>query len=74
MSDRPCKAAFLGRADVVFDRKVVKTPIIARDKLAGGNKIMGPGIVVEYSATIVIPPFADAFVDGYGNMILEILG
>ena len=44
-----------------------------RERLLSGNRITGPAIVVEYSSTIVVPPFADARVDGYGNMIMEIL-
>ena len=45
---------------------------MARHKLKSGNRIHGPGILVEYSSTIVIPPFASAFVDEYGNIIMEI--
>jgi len=28
--------------------------------------------MVEYSSTIVIPPFASAYVDEYGNIVMEI--
>ena len=30
-------------------------------------------ILIEYSSTIVIPPFAEASVDAYGNVILDIM-
>jgi N-methylhydantoinase A len=65
--------AFLGEKPVVFDNRRVATKIFARDKLQSGNRIQGPAILVEYSSTIVVPPFADGFVDEYGNIILEIM-
>ncbi len=71
---RPPGRAFLGEGKVVFDQKAIKTRIIARDKLLSGNKIPGPAILVEYSSTIVIPPFAEALVDEYGNLVMKIIG
>jgi N-methylhydantoinase A len=65
--------AFLGQNDVVFDGSRIPTKIVARDKLRSGNRIEGPAIMVEYSSTIVIPPFASAFVDEYGNIVMEIM-
>lgn len=73
VEEQPSDEAFLGVRKVVFDQKVTKTQILVRDKLLSGNTIEGPAIVIEYSSTIVIPPFAKASVDEYGNMILEIL-
>ena len=73
MIGQPPEKAFLGERRVVFDQKTSKTQIIARDKLLSGNKIPGPAILVEYSSTIVIPPFAEAHVDEYGNVIMEIM-
>jgi N-methylhydantoinase A len=57
---------------VVFDHERLSTNIIARDKLKSGNRIKGPAIVVEYSSTLVIPPFASAYVDEYDNIIMDI--
>jgi N-methylhydantoinase A len=65
--------AFLGIKDVVFDGNRIPTKIVARDKLRSGNRIEGPAIMVEYSSTIVIPPFASALVDEYGNIVMEII-
>jgi len=64
--------AFLGESEVVFDHERLSTNIIARDKLKSGNRIKGPAIVVEYSSTLVIPPFASAYVDEYDNIIMDI--
>jgi N-methylhydantoinase A len=69
----PPSEAFLGEKPVVFDHRPIRTKIMARDKLNSGNRIHGPAILVEYSSTIVIPPFAHAFVDEYGNIIMEII-
>ena len=71
-SGQPPKGAFIGDSYAMFDREPVKAQVIARERLLCGNRINGPAIVVEYSATTVIPPFADAFVDSYNNMILDI--
>jgi len=72
-TELPPENAFIGERNVVFDQKATKTQIISRDKLLSGNRITGPAIVVEYSSTIVIPPFANASVDEYGNIIMEIM-
>jgi N-methylhydantoinase A len=72
VEEHPNDEAFLGERKVVFDQEVTETQIFVRDKLLSGNTIEGPAIVIEYSSTIVIPPFAKASVDEYGNMILEI--
>ena len=73
VGDEPASEAFLGERPVVFDQRRMRTKIIARDKLSSGNLIYGPAILVEYSSTIVIPPFAGAFVDEYGNVIMELI-
>jgi len=70
---QPPKEAFLGDREVVFDQKKSNTQIIARDRLLSGNRIPGPAILVEYSSTIVIPPFAEGQVDEYGNIVMEIV-
>lgn len=70
--ERPPGEAFVDERKVVFDQIFTPTKILARDRLLSGNRIQGPAIIIEYSSTIVIPPFAEASVDEYGNMILNI--
>ncbi|MGD9161564.1 MAG: hydantoinase/oxoprolinase family protein [Desulfobacteraceae bacterium] len=70
--ERPSKDAFLGTRQVVFDQEQIDTGIIDRKKLLSGNRLEGPCVVVEYSSTIVIPPFTSALVDEYGNLVMEI--
>ncbi len=69
----PPADAFLGEGEVVFDHERILTKIIAREKLKSGNRFKGPAVVVEYSSTLVVPPFASAHVDEYGNIIMEIM-
>ena len=64
--------ALLDERDVVFDGVSERTRIISREKLQHGNLFAGPAILIEYSSTIVIPPFAAARVDEFGNIILTI--
>ncbi len=68
----PHQDAFLKKQSVIFEHDLVDTMIIDRTKLVNGNQFKGPAIVVEYSSTIVIPPFTCACVDEYGNLIMEI--
>jgi len=72
-SARPDRAALIGTRDVVFDHRSMPTPIYDREKLACGNRIKGPAVVVEYSSTTIVPPFAAARVDEFSNLILEIM-
>ncbi len=57
---------------VIFEGQVHETTIIDRDKLKAGNRFAGPAVVVEYSSTLLVPPFAAAAVDGYGNLVIDI--
>jgi len=64
--------AYIGIRDVVFNGKELKTKVYDRSFLKWGNKISGPAVIVEYSSTTVIPPFASCYIDAYRNIIIEI--
>ncbi len=64
--------ARIGENQVYFEGKPLAAQIVARDKLGRGNLFRGPAVVVEYSSTIVVPPFATAEVDRFGNIILTL--
>jgi N-methylhydantoinase A len=68
----PAPEALLGSEDVVFEGSGHKTRIIDRQRLAPGNEIAGPAVIVEYTSTVLVPPFAGAWVDEYANLVLEI--
>jgi len=64
--------AYLGEKETIFEGRGYLTPIIDRARLQCGNLISGPAIIVEYSSTIVVPPYAAGRVDDHANIILEI--
>jgi N-methylhydantoinase A len=57
---------------VFFNEQSLETAIYDRDRLRAGDKFGGPAIVVEYSATTVIPPACAVTVDGYRNLVIEV--
>jgi N-methylhydantoinase A len=48
----------------------LETPVLARADLATARP--GPLIVEEYDATCVVPPGANASLDSYGNIVIEL--
>lgn len=68
----PPPQALLGERNVVFSGQSMLTRVFERKELQVGNRIPGPSIVVEYSSTTVVPPFARGRVDAYGNLVLTI--
>jgi N-methylhydantoinase A len=68
----PPDEAHLGRKEVVFNYQPVQAQIFRRNRLVSGNRIEGPAVIVEYSSTIVVPPFAKVLVDGHGNLVMEV--
>lgn len=63
--------ALAGESKVFFNGKAVRTGIYARAKMRAGNRLTGPAIVTEYSATTVVPFGWRTRVDKYGNLIME---
>ena len=71
-STQPPSDALLGARPVVFDGKSRKTTIWQRDALLAGNHLPGPAVIVEYTSTLLVPPFAEARVDEFGALVLDI--
>lgn len=65
--------AVVGRSPVVFEGRPVTARILDRKRLRPGNRFRGPAVVVEYSSTTVVPPFARGRVDPWGNLVLRIV-
>ena len=61
----------VSKSAVLFGGRREVTPIYDRSRLLAGNRLPGPAIVTEYSATTLIPPDWTASVDRIGNLILE---
>jgi N-methylhydantoinase A len=74
----PCKTrvteipekAYIGKSRTIFDGKEHDTKLFLRKYLKYGNRISGPAIVLEYSSTTVIPPYAQLEVDQYRNLVI----
>jgi N-methylhydantoinase A len=64
-------AAIVTRCNVLFAGRQFAATIYDRSKLKAGNRIAGPAIVTEYSATTFIPPKWTGRVDLHGNILLE---
>ncbi|MFZ0388265.1 MAG: hypothetical protein WAL22_21560, partial [Solirubrobacteraceae bacterium] len=56
---------------VVFGRQPRATRVVRRDVLAAGAIVDGPAILVEETATTVVPPQWRLRVDTYGDLIMS---
>jgi N-methylhydantoinase A len=63
--------ALVSKSPVLFHGRRKLAAIYDRSRLRAGNRILGPAIVTEYSATTLIPPDWSGHVDRNGNLILE---
>jgi N-methylhydantoinase A len=63
--------ALIGEREACFRSGPRKTGVYLRGKLEPGNRVKGPALLVEYTATSLIPPGYCAMVDGYRNLILN---
>jgi N-methylhydantoinase A len=59
-------------ATAYLDEKKLNVAVYQRDTLATGAQLRTPCIVTEYSSTTLIPPGAQAEVDGFGNLIIQV--
>ncbi|HEV2489879.1 MAG TPA: hydantoinase/oxoprolinase family protein [Candidatus Acidoferrales bacterium] len=66
------RRAIIDDREVFFSGRRIKTKIYDRALLLAGNRLLGPAIVAEYSATTVISPGWRGRVDAFGNLILEL--
>ena len=70
-SRQPARASVLNRKPVWFGKEVMDTAFYDRSQLEPGVEFEGPAVVLEYSATTVVPPDFRGRVDGEGNLVLE---
>jgi N-methylhydantoinase A len=73
-TDAPSPQACTGSRDVIFDpaHGAVATPVYSRAKLLAKNRIEGPAVIEEPTATTLLRPGDVLDVDGYGNLLIEI--
>jgi N-methylhydantoinase A len=65
------KAALIKEKPVRFEGKTFRSRIYERSLLRAGNRIAGPALIFEYSATTALPPGYMCFVDSYTNMVIS---
>ena len=70
VSDADASEACISQTPVIFENESLSTDFYRREMLRPGNRIVGPAIVTEFSATTVIPPNFFAVVDAYQNLVL----
>ncbi|HLJ88758.1 MAG TPA: hydantoinase/oxoprolinase family protein [Candidatus Angelobacter sp.] len=70
--DGDASQALLGAHSMIFDGKVETGKVYQRELLEPEDRLIGPALVVEYSATTVLPPGWTGFVDDYKNLLLEV--
>lgn len=63
--------SLIGERSVFFARRPMKTRVYDRSNLRAGDRLRGPAIVTEYSATTVVLPNWHVRVDRHGNLIME---
>ncbi len=57
--------------NAIFAGRTHRAAVYDREKLRAGHAFRGPAIIVEYSATTVLPPGWRARADAYANLILK---
>jgi N-methylhydantoinase A len=68
---RQAQEALVKTKPVWFEAKPHPTGIYERQRLAAGARLRGPAVIVEYSATTVVPPDFACKVDEHMNLVLE---
>jgi N-methylhydantoinase A len=65
------RTALIQEKHVTIEGQSVLTSFFMRDKLKAGNVIPGPAVILEYSATTLIPADFQGKVDQYLNLVIE---
>jgi N-methylhydantoinase A len=68
---RPSREALIKSKPVWFDSKPQSTGIYDRQRLVAGTILHGPAVIVEYSATTVVPPAFACKVDKHLNLVIH---
>jgi N-methylhydantoinase A len=57
---------------IVFGKKKHATPVIRRDVLKPGMTVRGPAVILEQTATTVLPPHTWTTIEPYGSLIVTV--
>ena len=59
--------------EAYFERRKSRVAVYQREDLRGGSRLRTPCIMIEYSATTLVPETCKARVDAYANLIVDLL-
>jgi N-methylhydantoinase A len=65
--------ACYGERELLFAGKFIPTRLYSREALKPGDVMRGPAIITEYTSATLLPPYSRGEIDGYGNIVIEIL-
>jgi N-methylhydantoinase A len=71
IAPRRGRAAAVPSLPLLFNGQMKKSSLYRREELCAGHTLAGPAMVMEYSATTLIPPDWRARVDKYGQLLLS---
>lgn len=71
LADEDPSSAIVGTREAFFSGSFHKSILYDRGKLKPGNRLQGPALLVELSATTVLPPDFTCQVDQFENLILK---
>lgn len=57
---------------IVFGRTEQAARIVRRDEIAAGTAIDGPAVIVEATATTVVPPGSTLELDEFGGLVIAV--
>jgi len=57
---------------IVFGRRERDAEVVHRDRLRPGSALDGPAVIIEATATTVVPPGSTARIDEFGTIVIEI--
>jgi N-methylhydantoinase A len=72
LHDGDAAQALIETYPMIFAGEKCAGKVYQRERLESGDRLYGPAIVVEYSATTVVPPGWNARVDAYRNLVMEV--
>jgi N-methylhydantoinase A len=58
--------------EIVFGRTERQAEVVQRDDLPPGSTTHGPAVIIEATATTVVPPGCTARIDDFGTIVIEI--
>ncbi len=71
-SARARNTVFVDRGAVIFEGAAIQSAIYAREGLRVGRKYRGPAVITEYSATTVVPPGMQFWMDRAENLVIAV--